>query len=375
MAILKVANIHLDVTGTTVIRANGGNTMTVSTAGSEVARIDQNGNLGIGTSNPGYKLDVAGQANISTGMIVAGLNVVPYIQNVGSSLNVSIGAAFTQANGAQSNAGAAFGVANLAYANANSAFIKIYAQSTPLNTNVYVVGTNTSPNGSLSILGTGSVSVSASGVFGNNTIYINGDTSVGGGANAYAQTVGAAANGWANTVFGYSNTYAQSVGAASNGWANTVATYSNTNIYVDSVNAVRYILFSEQTSGTLTKANVNTANFVVNPNSGNVSIGRNDTPTYKLDVAGSINAASVLVNGVAISTGGLSSFTANVGNSSANAFNVTHSLNKTFVMPAVREWSTGYFVYPDIKYTSANTIQLEFVVAPSTNQYTLMVVG
>ena len=73
--------------------------------------------------------------------------------------------------------------------------------------------------------------------------------------------------------------------------------------------------------------------------------------------------------------GGASVFSANVGNASANSFNVAHNLNKTSVIPSVRENSSGYYVYPDLKYTSPNHIVIEFVSAPSTNQYTVIVLG
>jgi hypothetical protein len=74
-------------------------------------------------------------------------------------------------------------------------------------------------------------------------------------------------------------------------------------------------------------------------------------------------------------SGGASVFSANVGNASANTFNVAHNLAKTFVIPAVRENSSGYYIYPDMKYTTPNHIVLEFVTAPSTNQYTVIVLG
>lgn len=74
-------------------------------------------------------------------------------------------------------------------------------------------------------------------------------------------------------------------------------------------------------------------------------------------------------------TSTLSTFTSNVGNSSANSFSVAHGMNKYNIFVAVRENSTGYFVYPDIRYTNANTIVLEFNTAPSSNQYLVSVLG
>lgn len=73
--------------------------------------------------------------------------------------------------------------------------------------------------------------------------------------------------------------------------------------------------------------------------------------------------------------GGASVYSANIGNGSANTFTVTHSLGKENVTVSVRENSTGYYVYPDIKYSSTNAVIVEFVSAPTTNQYKVIVLG
>ena len=73
--------------------------------------------------------------------------------------------------------------------------------------------------------------------------------------------------------------------------------------------------------------------------------------------------------------GGASVYAANVGNNSANTFAVLHSLGKENVTVAVRENSSGYYVYPDIKYANTNAVILEFVSAPTTNQYKIIVLG
>jgi hypothetical protein len=54
---------------------------------------------------------------------------------------------------------------------------------------------------------------------------------------------------------------------------------------------------------------------------------------------------------------------------------VTHNLNKTMIVVAVREESSGYYVYPDIIYTSANALSVQFVTAPTSNQYRVIVLG
>ena len=76
-----------------------------------------------------------------------------------------------------------------------------------------------------------------------------------------------------------------------------------------------------------------------------------------------------------VSGGGALSFTSNVGNAVDTSFTVTHNLNTSKLIPAVRENSSGYYVYPDIKYTSSNTIVLEFVSIPTTDQYFLILLG
>ena len=105
---------------------------------------------------------------------------------------------------------------------------------------------------------------------------------------------------------------------------------------------------------------------------GNILIGRTDSTVglrTKLDVNGAINASAYLING------SLLTVTVNIGNGTANTFNITHNKNSFYVIPAVRENSTGYFIYPDMKTITPNHLFLEFVAAPSTNQYTVIVSG
>lgn len=107
---------------------------------------------------------------------------------------------------------------------------------------------------------------------------------------------------------------------------------------------------------------VNTANVVTFDSSG------------VMTVAGSIKFPDNSVQTTAATTGA-SVFTANIGNAVATSYTITHNLNKAGIVVTVREVATGYFVYPDIDYTSSNTVVLEFVSAPTANQYFAAVIG
>ena len=107
---------------------------------------------------------------------------------------------------------------------------------------------------------------------------------------------------------------------------------------------------------------VNTANVVTFDSSG------------VLTVTGSIKFPDNSVQTTAATTGA-SVFTANVGNGTNTSYTITHNLNKAGIVVTVREISSGYFVYPDIDYASSNTVVLEFVTAPTANQYFAAVIG
>lgn len=68
-------------------------------------------------------------------------------------------------------------------------------------------------------------------------------------------------------------------------------------------------------------------------------------------------------------------YSANIGNTTGTSFTLTHNLNKVDVFVAVRENSSGYFAYPDIKYVNSNSVTLEFASAPTANQYYVSILG
>jgi len=74
-----------------------------------------------------------------------------------------------------------------------------------------------------------------------------------------------------------------------------------------------------------------------------------------------------------INGGGSPSYNTNIGDGTNTSYTVTHNLNTTDPVVTIKDVATEYFVYPDIKYSSANAIILEFVDAPTTNQFRVAV--
>ena len=68
-------------------------------------------------------------------------------------------------------------------------------------------------------------------------------------------------------------------------------------------------------------------------------------------------------------------FSANVGNGSATAIAVTHSLGSQDVAVTVREVGSQAGVLVDWVATDGNTVTLNFAVAPASNAYRVSVVG
>ena len=90
---------------------------------------------------------------------------------------------------------------------------------------------------------------------------------------------------------------------------------------------------------------------------------------------GAGNGISVLTNTVAIdSTVVVSKYAANVGDGSATSYTITHNLGTRDVIVSVYEASGSYAeVICDVNHATANTITLLFSVAPTLNQYRVVV--
>jgi len=124
-------------------------------------------NVGIGTTNPQYTLDVAGSTNVSSSLFVAGQNVLS-----------TLSSAFGFANGVSTNTIAAFGLTNTTYTAVNSAFGVINAAFGVANTalsNNRFVSSKASPYG-LTISDVGSVVAATGTIFVPNAVFSAGNT-------------------------------------------------------------------------------------------------------------------------------------------------------------------------------------------------------
>lgn len=80
--------------------------------------------------------------------------------------------------------------------------------------------------------------------------------------------------------------------------------------------------------------------------------------------------------GAKTNLGFMTRYEANVGNNSDTAITVTHSLGTKDVIVQVYETGSPYSqVMPDVEHTSTSVVTLQFAVAPTTNQYRVVVIG
>lgn len=362
-----------------------------------------NNEIGIGTTNPTSNLHVIGSANITTVLVVGTTNVVPTIQSAFANANTTHTltiAAFSAANASFANGNtnfsttvAAFSAANAAFANANSTHTLTISAFNKANA-AFANATGTF-EGTLSVKG----QISALTVGGDeggeirlgnavtNSVlsgpiiidvwqnrlrfFESGGTNRGafidlssannnGGTNLLSNTSTIAAFNAANASFANGNT----------NFGTTVAAFSVANAGIIQANTAR-----DQANAAFVAANVannltvaNTGTIIGSRNILNFVPGGNVVITFADDAVG--NRVNVSISAV----GGLS-YTSNIGDAVANTFNIAHNLNTTKIIPAVREISSGYYVYPDIRTTTPNHIVLEFVSIPTANQYLLILLG
>jgi hypothetical protein len=73
--------------------------------------------------------------------------------------------------------------------------------------------------------------------------------------------------------------------------------------------------------------------------------------------------------------GGTTKYSTSIGDNSTTAIVVTHSLGTRDVQIQVYDNTTWDTVYPDVARTSTTTATITFAVAPTTNQYRVVVIG
>jgi hypothetical protein len=99
-------------------------------------------------------------------------------------------------------------------------------------------------------------------------------------------------------------------------------------------------------------------------------------------VGGANNFSAVAGTGITVDSGGINintavvvtKFAANVGNGSAQSITVTHNLGTKDVIVSIYDNSSPYAeVICDVEHTSTTAITLNFTVAPTSNQYRVVV--
>jgi phage-related tail fiber protein len=66
---------------------------------------------------------------------------------------------------------------------------------------------------------------------------------------------------------------------------------------------------------------------------------------------------------------------ANIGNGSATSFNVTHNLGSSDCTVQLKEISSKKYMQADYEEVDTNTTKVTFAVAPTTNQYRVIITG
>jgi hypothetical protein len=92
---------------------------------------------------------------------------------------------------------------------------------------------------------------------------------------------------------------------------------------------------------------------------------------------GAGNGIQVLTNTVAIDTAVVvTKYGANVGDGSSTSYTITHNLNTRDVQVTLFDNSAPYAeVICDVLHTTVNTVTLQFSIAPTSNQYRVVVQG
>lgn len=72
---------------------------------------------------------------------------------------------------------------------------------------------------------------------------------------------------------------------------------------------------------------------------------------------------------------GLLKFSADIGDGINTSYVVNHNLNEADVLVSIKDNSSGDLVVTDVTELNTNQIQVDFLAAPTLNQYRVTVVG
>jgi hypothetical protein len=213
-----------------------------------------------------------------------------------------------------------------------------------------------------------------------NGIYVV--TTVGDGSTPYVLTRSSDANTSAEVTDGMFTFVEQGTSLASTSWVLT----TNNPITLNTT-ALTFAQFSG--AGTYTASNgvlLTGTNFTFEPRAGyglqtgstgaEIKLATTSGLNLTSDLAvGAGNGISVLTNTVAIdSSVVVSKYSTNVGDGSATSYTITHNLGTRDVIVSVYEASGSYAeVICDVNHATTNTITLLFSVAPTLNQYRVVV--
>ena len=213
-----------------------------------------------------------------------------------------------------------------------------------------------------------------------NGIYVV--TTVGDGSNPYVLTRSADANISAEVTDGMFTFVEQGTTNSSTSWVLT----TNNPITLNTTGLV-FAQFSG--AGTYTASNgvlLTGTNFTFDPRTGyglqtgatgaEIKLATTSGLNLTSDLAvGAGNGISVLTNTVAIdSSVVVSKYSTNVGDGSATSYTITHNLGTRDVIVSVYEASGSYAeVICDVNHATTTTITLLFSVAPTLNQYRVVV--
>ena len=215
-----------------------------------------------------------------------------------------------------------------------------------------------------------------------NGIYVV--TTVGDGSTAYVLTRSADANTSAEVTSGMFVFIEEGTTNDNTGWVLT----TNNPITLNTT-ALVFAQFSG--AGTYSASNgvlLTGSNFTFAPRSGyglqtgssgaEIKLATTSGLNLSSDLAvGAGNGISVLTNTVAIDTAVVvSKYNASIGDGSATSYTVTHNLGTRDVQVTIYDNSSPYAeVIADVQHSTTNTITLLFSVAPTSNQYRVVVQG